>query len=107
MKGSDLQTSIPTSAQISLKLRSRLFAQAKAEGISVSAFLRPIVIAAVEEGFQPEDVRQELGVTVSVRLPIEVRKKLFAAAERRGVSMSVLLASIISVRLPAIEGQAH
>ncbi|MCZ8159098.1 MAG: hypothetical protein O9256_04350 [Rhizobiaceae bacterium] len=107
MKGSDLQTSIPTSALISLELRAKVFAQAKANGMSASAFLRPIVIAAVEEDFQPEEVPQQFGVPVSLRLPISVRQKLIAAAARRGVSMSVLLASIISVRLPAIEGQAH
>ncbi|MGC4410640.1 hypothetical protein D4A92_19590 [Rhizobium rosettiformans] len=102
MTDADLQTAIPTSALISLELRARIFDLAKKRGQSVSSMLRPVVIAALDKSDLPNDVPQELGVPISVRLPIAVRQKLKEAAKKRGTSVSVLLASIVSSRLTMI-----
>lgn len=99
-----LQTAIPTSALISVELRARIFDLAKKRGQSVSSMLRPVVIAAVDKSDLPNDVPQELGVPISVRLPTAVRRKLKETAKCRGTSVSLLLAAIISDQLAGIEG---
>lgn len=99
---------ITLTATLNRKLYAQVHKFAKRQRISITDLVRPWLLAALEkDDFPPSDPGIATGgMSLAIRIPVNLRRQLGEIAEARGTNVSMMLAAVIADKMKYETGAA-